>query len=89
LAYGRKEKNGWALFLLILAGIIVGGFLGELAKDVEYLKWLNFGNDKSFGFKNPLALDLGILYLEFKLVISITLASIIGIALAIFIYRKL
>lgn len=87
LAYNRREKNGWALFLLILAGIVLGGFLGELANDVDWLKWIN--NGKEFGFENPIKLELGILYLEFLLMIRITIASILGIALAIFLYRKL
>ena len=36
-----RGKNSWALFLLILAGIVVGGFLGYLARDVSWLSWLN------------------------------------------------
>ena len=40
-------KNNWALFLMILAGIVIGGFIGWLTKDVAFLSWLNFG--QSFG----------------------------------------
>ena len=29
------NKNGWILLLLMLAGIVVGGLLGSLAKDVS------------------------------------------------------
>ena len=29
---GAGRKNAWALFLLILAGIVLGGFIGVLAE---------------------------------------------------------
>ncbi len=80
-------KNSWALFLLILSGIVLGGFLGYLAKNVSALSWLNFGQE--FGLSTPFVLNLGILVLTFGLNIKITIASIIGIIIAIIIYRKI
>lgn len=80
-------KNNWALFLLLLAGIVLGGFIGELTKGVSGLGWLNYG--QQFGFANPIILDLGILVITFGLTIKITIASIVGVVLAIFIYRLL
>lgn len=76
------RKNYWACFLLIMAGIIVGGFIGSLFPPDS---WLNYG--QTFGFSSPIVLDLGILCITFGLTIKITLASIIGIALAIVVYR--
>ena len=29
---GAGSKNSWALFLLILAGLVLGGFIGMLAE---------------------------------------------------------
>ncbi len=81
------RKNEWTLFFLVLAGIVLGGFLGKLATDISFLKWLNFGYD--FGMDNPLTINLKILYLQFKIMLSINIASIAGIAIAIFIYRKI
>lgn len=78
---GRMHKNNWTCFLLILAGIVIGGFIGSLFPDT----WLNYG--KSFGLTTPLILDLEILVITFGLTIKITIASIIGIAAAIIIYR--
>ncbi len=75
------RKNGWTCFLLILAGIVVGGFVGSLLPAT----WLNYG--QSFGLTSPLILDLGILSITFGLTIHITIASIIGIAVALVIYR--
>lgn len=71
--------------MMILAGIMLGGFIGSLAAGVPGLSWLNYG--QSFGFANPIVLDLGILVITFGLTIKITIASIIGILIAIIIYR--
>ncbi|MDE6214584.1 MAG: DUF4321 domain-containing protein [Lachnospiraceae bacterium] len=75
------RKNNWTCFLLILAGIVIGGFVGSLFPST----WLNYG--QSFGLSQPMILDLGILSITFGLSIKITIASILGIALAIIIYR--
>ena len=78
-------KNNWALFLLLLAGIVIGGFIGELTKGIAGLSWLSYG--QSFGFAEPIVLNLGILVVTFGLTIKITIASIVGILVAILIYR--
>lgn len=77
------KKNSWACFLLILGGIVIGGFLGELFP----VSWLNYG--QTFGLTNPIVLDLGILVISFALTIKITVASILGVILAIIIYHFL
>lgn len=85
MSRGAVGKNNWGLFLLLLAGIVIGGFIGNLASGVPVLSWLNYG--QSFGLANPIVLDLGILVVTFGLSIKITIASIIGVLLAIIIYR--
>ncbi len=84
---GTGSKNSWALFLMILTGIVLGGFIGMLAEGVPALSWLGYG--QSFGLQEPVILNLGILVITFGLSIKITIASIIGVILAIFIYRFL
>lgn len=80
-----RNKNFWILLLLLLAGIVLGGFLGNLAEGTSWLSWLNFG--QSFGLDTPLVLNLGVLIITFGLSIRITMASIIGVVLALIIYR--
>ena len=75
------KKNNWACFLMILAGIVIGGFIGNLLP----VEWLNYG--QSFGLSSPIVLDLGILCVTFGLSIKITIASILGIIVSIIIYR--
>ena len=82
-----KAKNGWVLLVMLLSGIVLGGFIGMLTVNVSGLSWLNYG--QSFGLQSPLVLDLGLLVLTFGLTIHISIASIIGVVLAIIVYRKL
>ena len=84
---GTGSKNAWSLFLLLLTGIVLGGFIGMLAEVTPALGWLAYG--QSFGLEEPIVLNLGILVLTFGLSIKITIASIIGMILAIIIYRFL
>jgi len=75
------NKNNWTCFLLILGGIVIGGFIGSLFPDT----WVNYG--QTFGLVEPVILDIGILAVTFGLTIKVTIASIIGIAVGIIIYR--
>lgn len=81
-----RDKNIWILLIFILSGLVIGGLLGELATRVEWLWWLGFG--QSFGLENPLVLDLSIVKITFALMLKINIASIIGIGIALFVYRK-
>ncbi|NLK21504.1 MAG: DUF4321 domain-containing protein [Epulopiscium sp.] len=84
---GTRGKNNWALFLFLLGGIVIGGFIGHYIGQIPYMEWIRYG--KEFGFQNPLVLDLELLYIEFSIKIQITIGSIIGIIGAILIYRKI
>lgn len=81
-----REKNIWILILFILCGIVVGGLLGELAAKVDFLWWLSYG--ETFGLSEPIKLDLNVINLTFGIMFKLNIASIIGMILAIFIYRK-
>lgn len=87
MARGSIGKNNWALLIMILAGVVLGGFIGKLASGISALSWLDYG--QKFGLSQPVVLDLGILVLTFGLTIKITIAGILGIVLAIIIYRFL
>lgn len=85
-------KNKWALFLLVLAGIVVGSFIGHLLRNVEILSWLNYGIDLAIG--NPdgssvISMDLGAVAIHFGIRIKITIASVLGAIASVFIYKKI
>ena len=79
------KKNNWTLLVILLCGIVLGGFLGQLASHVHVLSWLAYG--KTFGLTSPVVLDLGILVLTFGLTVTINIASIIGLIISIIVYR--
>jgi len=82
-----KGKNGWALFLLILAGVVLGGFLGEYLGRLPYMGWLQYGHP--FGLDRPLVLETGIIALEFRIMIRFTVAGLLGVVGGIFCYRRI
>lgn len=82
-----KEKNMWILLLFICAGLVIGGLLGEVASQVEWLSWLSYG--QSFGIRDPFIIDLNVIKMTFAFLININIASIIGLGIALFIYRKI
>lgn len=84
---GSASKNAWALFLFLLTGIVLGGFIGMMAEGVPSLSWLSYG--QSFGLDSPIVLNLGLLVITFGLSIKITIASIIGVIISVIIYRCL
>lgn len=84
---GAGSKNSWVLLIFVLVGLVIGGFIGMLTQNVGGLSWLNYG--QTFGLDDPIVLNLGILVITFGLNIKITICSIIGMIIAIIIYRLL
>lgn len=79
------SKNYWVLLIMMLVGVVLGGFIGQYTANIPALSWLNYG--QHFGLTSPLVLDLGILVITFGLSINITICGIIGVLLAILLYR--
>ena len=82
-----REGRTWLFWIMLFSGILLGGLLGQLANEVPFLSWLAYG--QSFGLEQPFVLDLGILNLSFGIMFDLNVASIIGVLLSIFIYRKI
>lgn len=80
-----KGKSGWILIVLLLAGLVVGGLLGELAAKVDFLWWLDYS--QTFGLTTPLQLDLSVIQLTFAISFKISISSIIGMLIGICIYK--
>ena len=82
-----REKNIWILLVFLLVGLVIGGLLGKLASSVSWLWWLSY--EQQFGLETPFVLDLSVLKITFGLMVKINVASIIGMILAIFVYKKI
>lgn len=81
-----RDKSFWILLIFLLSGLVIGGLLGEIASKIDFLWWLAYG--ENFGLSQPLQLDLSVIKITFSLMFRINIASILGMTLAIYIYRK-
>ena len=81
-----KDKGKIISILFVLAGLVIGGLIGDVASNVSWLSWLSFGEE--FGLRDPIILDLNVLTVTFGLAIKINIASIIGVIIALVVYRK-
>lgn len=82
-----RDKSTWIVILFVLTGLVIGGLLGEVASQVDWLNWLSYG--QTFGIEDPFVLDFNVLSLTFAFSLHINIASIIGLAIAIVMYKKL
>lgn len=83
-----SEKSKGFLFFIILIGAICGSLIGDmLGNHIKSLSILKTAY--AIGTNKPLSIDLKILSLSFGVNFNISIMSIVGIILAIILYRKL
>ena len=75
------KKVNWLLILLVLAGFMIGGFIGTYFEGT----FLNYG--QQFGLSSPIVLNLGFFVITFGLTIHITIASVLGVILSLITYK--
>ncbi len=82
-------KKSFLFFFYLISGIVVGSLITMIARDVSWLSWLSFGTTIGFGANNPAMLDLAVLQVWFGFAFELTVAHIITIGLALWLfYRK-
>lgn len=84
-----KLKRNLLLCFFVLAGIVLGGMLADLCAHVPFLTWLSYSRRIGFSPENPLVLDLSVLKLTFGFSMGVSVAQVITISLAIFLYNKI
>jgi hypothetical protein len=80
----QGSRSGWVMLLMVVCGLVVGGFLGELLG--KYLPILKYGYNMGISTHEW---DFHVLRLTFGLNFNINMFSILGIVFAIYLYRKL
>lgn len=75
------KRVNWVFIVLVLIGFVIGRFIGTYFSE----SFLNYG--QTFGLSSPIVLDLGFIILTFGLQIQITIASVIGVAISLIVYR--
>ena len=81
-----KDRGRIVSILFILAGLVIGGLIGNFASGINGLSWLAYGEE--FGLRDPIVLDLNVITLTLGLTIRINIASIIGVIISLIVYRK-
>lgn len=80
-----KLKRTFLLLFFLLAGIVAGSLIASLCANVPVLSWLSYHN--SIGF-DAVTLDLVVFQLTFGMRMGVSVAQILTIALAIFLYNR-
>ena len=81
------ENRVGLLIFIILIGAISGKFIGDiLSSNIKILKLLK--TSYSIGTSAPFIIDLKVLTVTFGLKFNINIMSILGIILAIILFRK-
>ncbi len=79
------KKNGWILLLFIFLGLLAGALLANWLKEVPGLSFLTRAMEVSW---SPAA-DLAVIKYSLNLEVRLSLLSVIGAAVAIWLYRKM
>jgi hypothetical protein len=80
-----------ALLVILILGAVIGSVIGEIIGALVpggYLETI-FAKGISPGITPPAVLDLRVLTLTVGATVRINLASVVGIALALLVYRRL
>ena len=89
----RNRRSPWLFVLLLLAGALVGGLMGEYLSRFAYFSWMSFGGVNGyrdlFAFSLHPALDVRVLRLGFDVALGINGGSILGMLLAIILFFRL
>ncbi len=89
----RNKKSPWVLLLLLLAGAMIGGIVGELLAQNPGMAWIGLGGTK--GYRELLAFSLNPLVdthairLGFDFVLRVNAGSLLGMILGIIIYTRM
>jgi len=84
---GNVNKNIWVFIVIMAAGLVIGGFIGTIFENIPYCSWLNYG--KTFGLNQPVVLNLDIIVLSFSFSLKFSISGIIGMIIAVIVYKKI
>ena len=72
----------------LLAGVIIGSLLANLLGGIPALSWLAYTKSIGFSAANPAVLDLVIIRITFGFSMSVSVAQIITVSTAMYLYNK-
>lgn len=83
--YSKNNRNRWVLFLFLLAGMVLGAFLGDQLARYPYMDWLGYG--QSLGLTNPATFSAGVLSLTLGFTFKLNIGGVIGLGLGVAAYK--
>lgn len=83
----RGQNPWWILIVIIIAGAMLGSVLAGAVGESTYLSWL--ARSLTVGLSPPVVIDLHVLTLTFGLTLRLSLAVVLGILIAAFVFRRL
>lgn len=81
----NKTKNTLILVFLVLAAIVLSALIGTLTRNIDFLKWLTWGDSIGFDAVN---LNLSIIDLSFSFHMQVNVLQVVFIAAALLLYKK-
>ena len=81
-----ERRNSYFIFFILIgaiSGSFIGGLLGDNINALRFLK-----STYTIGMASPMVIDFKVLALTFGMNFNINIMSIIGVVLAIILYRK-
>ncbi|MBQ3587334.1 MAG: DUF4321 domain-containing protein [Oscillospiraceae bacterium] len=81
-------KKTFLFLFYLLAGIITGSLLGNLCAGIPALSWLGYSNTIGFSANNPAVLNLLIVKITFGFSMTVSVAQIITVSLAMYLYNR-
>ena len=82
----NRTKNTLILVFLVLAAIVLSALIGTLTSNIDFLKWLTWGDSIGFDAVN---LDLSIIDLSFAFHMQVNVLQVVFIAAALLLYKKI
>ena len=81
----NKTKNTLILVFLVLAAIVLSALVGTLTLNIDFLKWLTWGDSIGFDAVN---LNLSIIDLSFSFHMQVNVLQVVFAAAALLLYKK-
>lgn len=83
----RPRSPWWALALIVVVGALVGSVIAEIVVNMPYLDLMS--REVRAGLDPPLTLDLRIVTLTIGFVVRLSLATVLGMIVAVWVFRLL
>jgi hypothetical protein len=84
-----KAKRIFIGLLLFLCAVLLGEFTGRLVEGISALSWLAYTISVGIPVSQPFVLDLSVISIALGAYLTINIAQIIFLVIALFLYKPL